>query len=314
MGSFEGFATADFDAFAQNKWSSHAFNRERLEVKLKLSSLGKELVQRLAPKLEGEQVVVTEERPSIFNQHQAKHLTLYFIRSEKERRLLDSILDRGKSVAELVNDPALHHKHIILGIRLSHQGLEAGLWVHRDAWVDWKNVVQRCREHWELDHLGEMVRALPGSIQHVRGHGLFDNPTSPLVELGAQGLLDAFQLEGPWTILGERRERSAPLGTSDELLGWLSGLFDALLPLLHFIRWRGENDFHELKDVLKGQKQKAEQRFTAIKVGDEVRVTKGLASGKIVTVESLERKGVAKVWFGNMLIQLKIEDLTALQQ
>lgn len=312
MGSLEGFTPADFDAFAQNKWCSHAFNRARLEVKLKLNALGKELVQVLSPKLEGEQSKVTEERPSIFNQHQVKHLTLYFIRSEKERNLLEGILDRSKSVAEMVNDPALHHKHIILGIRLSQQGIEAGLWLHRDAWVDWKNVVQRCREHWDLDRLGELLRALPDSILHVRGGGFFDAPSTPLRQMGTQALLDAFQQEGPWTILGEKRERLDPLCASSDLLPWMSGLLDSLLPLLHFIRWRGENDFHELKDVLKGQKQKAEQRFTSIKVGDEVRVTKGLGSGKIVVVESLERKGVAKVWIGSMLISLKIEDLAAL--
>ena len=40
---FPGFTSADFDAYAQKKWKSNVFTRERLEVKQKLLALGKEL-------------------------------------------------------------------------------------------------------------------------------------------------------------------------------------------------------------------------------------------------------------------------------
>jgi len=85
---FSGFTQADFTAFEESKWSSNAFNRERLEVKLKLSELGRELAPGLFSKLPEQEMGMTEERPSIFNQHKVDSLALFFIRDAESRRHL----------------------------------------------------------------------------------------------------------------------------------------------------------------------------------------------------------------------------------
>ena len=38
---FSAFTDADFDAYLDRKWRSNVFNRERLEVKQKLETLGR---------------------------------------------------------------------------------------------------------------------------------------------------------------------------------------------------------------------------------------------------------------------------------
>jgi len=308
MASFEGFSAPDFDAFEEKKWGSHAFNRERLEVKLKLTALGNELKGEFREGLPELQMGLTEERPSIFNQHQVRDLTLFFFRNEKERRALGGILDKAKSIADIVQDTAAHHRHINIGVRVGHQGLEAGLWLHQDAWVDWKNVVQRCSEHWEHDKLGEVVEDLPGSIRFGRGSGLAaDAP--PAKEVEPDEILGGFEDAGPWTVFGESFDRGDPLLQSGDLTGKLAGLIAALVPLYEFIGWRRDNDFHQLKKVIKEQKEKAVRKFKSLQKGDSVRVLKGLAAGHVGVVDSIERKGVVKVRLGTMLVSLRIEEL-----
>jgi transcription antitermination factor NusG len=308
MASFEGFSASDFDAFEEKKWVSNAFNRERLEVKLKLTALGNELKSKFPDGLPELQMGITEERPSIFNQHNVRDLTLFFFRNEKERRALQGILDKAKSIADMVQDSAAHHRHINMGVRVSQAGVEAGLWLHRDAWVDWKNVVQRCKEHWERDKLGEVVEDLPESIRFGRGSGLTAD-AQPAKKVEPEEILGGFGDAEPWTVFGEGFERGDPLLGSEELTGKLTGLFGALVPLHKFIGWRRDNDFHELKEVIKEHKEKVTRKFKSLKKGDSVRVLKGLAAGHVGVVDSMERKGVVKVRLGTMLVSLQIEEL-----
>ncbi len=306
--AFEGLISADFDAFEEKKWSSHAFNRERLEIKLKLNPLGKYLAKELEPKLPGQEMGITEERPSIFNQHQVRDLTLYFFRDEQSRRALGGILDKAKSIADNVSDPAFHHRHINLGVRVHSKGVETGLWLHRNAWVDWKNVVQRCQEYWERDKLSDLLTSLPPSIRYSRISGVpADAQSANSVNL--EEILENFDRAEPWSFFGEALERSDPALGSEQLPDRLAGIFGVLVPLHDFICWRRDNDFHELKEVMKEQKEKAKVKFTSLQVGDEVRILKGLASGRLGVLESIERKGVVKVRIGNIAIAVNIDEL-----
>ena len=131
----------------------------------------------------------------------------------------------------------------------------------------------------------------------------------PAKGLKPEEILDGFGNAEPWTVFGEGFEGGDPLLGSGGLTGKLAGLFKALVPLYSFIGWRRDNDFHELKEVIKEQKEKATMKFKSLKPGDEVRVLKGLAAGRVGVVDSLERKGVVKVRLGTMLVSLKVEEL-----
>jgi hypothetical protein len=303
---FEGFSAADLEAFEQKKWSSHAFNRERLEVKLKLGALGKAVGAELPALLTGQEIGVTEERPSIFNQQQVRDMTVFFCRDAEGRRALGGILDKAMSIAANVADPAPHHKHIVLGFRIHREGGEAGLFLHRDAWVDWKNAQQRCHEHIEQERFGGVIASLPPGICYCQGERL--RPDAPVAsKFPAAQILSGFEGAQPWTIIGE--PLAPPALAGPDLPGRVAGIFKALAELHGFIAWRRDNDHHAFKQVLKEQKVKVERQFSAMKPGDEVRVTRGMGAGKVGVIDSMEHKGIVKVRLGLVVLAVKVEDL-----
>ncbi len=304
---FSGFTQADFTAFEESKWSSNAFNRERLEVKLKLSELGRELAPGLFSKLPEQEMGMTEERPSIFNQHKVDSLALFFIRDAESRKDLALILDRATSIADHVSDPALQHRHIAFTVRLRREGVEAGIFLHKNAWVDWQNVVHRCREHFEREKFMSLLAALPESISYQHGERL--RPSATLDEFAEPEIIACLEQADPWSFFGKAFEKDDAVLESRQLVDEIRSVFECLVPLHSFVAWRRDNDFHELREKLKQQKEKAQRKFSSVKVGDQVRILKGLASGRVGVVESIERKGVVKVRLGTIVVAVSIEEL-----
>ena len=86
---FPGFTAADFDAYQVKKWKSNVFNRERLEVKQKLASLGRELQGvMIAPDGSPLAVEASVEHPALWNHKQVEAQHLYFSRNEGARKEL----------------------------------------------------------------------------------------------------------------------------------------------------------------------------------------------------------------------------------
>ncbi|HOX46123.1 MAG TPA: hypothetical protein PK668_21145 [Myxococcota bacterium] len=308
MTPFEGFASSDFDAFEERKWASHAFNRERLEAKLKLGSLGKALEAGLGQELAGLEMGVTDERPSVFNQQRVSHLCLYFQRDAGDRAALDAILDRSRSIAQNVLDPAPHHRHVSVGMRLHREGLTAGLWLHRDAWVDWKNAVERCKKYGETERLGSLLQGLPAGVCVGQGEDL--PPDAPAAQGAAvEALVAGLGEAQPFTVIGQVLPRAEPALAGPGLVDRLLGLLRPLLPVLRFIAWSGQNDHHQVKAVIQVHKDKVEKQFREIRPGDGVRIARGLAAGRLGVVESLGHKGTVKVRMGPVLLSLRLEDL-----
>lgn len=310
MFRFDGLAETDFDAFQPSKWRSHAFNRERLEVKLKLTDLGADLDKRFAEKLSDQEMGLTPERPSVFNKHQAEDLTLYFLRNEQSRRVMGNILDQSSSMIDTMHDSALHHRHINLALRVHDQGAEVGLWIHENAWVDWKNMVQRCREYWEREKLTELLSTLPQTIMYVRGHPRVSEVKS-VSQLDIDRILEGFSEKGPWSFFGEVLDRSDSILLTPELADRVESVFHSLIEFYQYICWRPDNDYQNLNELVKKEKQKAETKFTDLKPGDKVRIVKGLATGRIGVVNAIERKGKVKVRIGTMMVTMDLDELIA---
>ncbi|MBN2495114.1 MAG: hypothetical protein JXR96_11020 [Deltaproteobacteria bacterium] len=305
---FEGLTAEDFDAFEPSKWSSNAHNLARLEAKLKLSALGKEVSQELAEALAGREMGLSAERPSIFNQHKVRDLTLFFFRGPEARRSLGAILDRAKSIADNVQDPAPHHKHISLASRLDIDGLQVGLWLHRDAWIDWKNLASRINGYGELEKLSRLLGSLPETIRYATGEGIQpDSPPARSVE--AQDVVQGLGTAEPWTLFAELIPRGRPDLASGQLVGRVVDVLGSLIPLERFIAWSPENDFHDLKVVIREHKEKVRKPMESLQRGSEVRVMKGLASGRLGIVESIEKRGLVKVRMGPVVLAVKMEDL-----
>src|SRR6202011_6200375 len=86
---FPGFTASDFDAYASKKWKSNVFNRERLEVKQKLVSLGRDLQSRMVA-ADGSPLAVeaSVEHPALWNHKQVDAQHLFFSRNEGARKEL----------------------------------------------------------------------------------------------------------------------------------------------------------------------------------------------------------------------------------
>ena len=134
---FPGFTAADFDAYQPKKWKSNVFNRERLEVKQKLVALGRELQgTMLAPDGSPLAVEPSVEHPALWNHKQVEAQHLWFSRNEGARKELDAIIDRGKSIASMIDDPSPQRNHLFLAVTLGEKALELSLKLHPDAPVD----------------------------------------------------------------------------------------------------------------------------------------------------------------------------------
>jgi hypothetical protein len=308
MTPLEALTSADFDAFEQGKWGSNAFNLERLEVKLKLTAFGKRLAQQAGEPLAGLEMGITAERPSIFNQHRVRDMTVYFHRDQEARRQLDAVLERSMSIADKVQDPAPHHKHLVLGVRVEQTGVLAGMLLHRDAWVDWKNVVERCRAYGEAGRLESILAELPPEVRYARGESLPEDAPAAC-ELDGTTLTEGFELAKPWTLLVRRWRRDEAALGPDALVAGCAEVFAALTPLYTFAAWSRQNDHCDLSAVLEQEKEKVQRRFRDLKVGDEVRILSGLAAGRIGVVDAVERRGVVKVRLGLMVMAVQMGDL-----
>ena len=59
------------------------------------------------------------EHPALWNHKQVEAQHLYFSRNEGARKELDAIIDRGKSIASMIDDPSPQRNHLFLAVTLS---------------------------------------------------------------------------------------------------------------------------------------------------------------------------------------------------
>jgi len=315
---FPGFTAADFDAYQQKKWKSNVFNRERLEVKQKLVALGRELQgAMLAPDGSPLAVEPSVEHPTLWNHKQVEAQHLYFSRNEGARKELDAIIDRGKSIASMIDDPSPQRNHLFLAATLSEASLELSLKLHPDARVDRENLERKCDDHFEREKLLNLLRAL--------GDGFTVGITPALqavaaLDLGKLGELLAQLGKSPAPAglsLGPTPQRLFYVGRSiprDTALAAGGALVDearrtlaALLPIYRFIAWSRDNDFVSIKETL--QKEKQQRRQKGLVKNDAVRIIRGMFAGKQGVVQEVDAKGGLRVLVGKVAVKLGAEDV-----
>ncbi len=95
-------------------------------------------------------------------------------------------------------------------------------------------------------------------------------------------------------------------GAGSEFADLARGAIQALLPLYHHLAWSRQNDFVEVKEAIRKDKQVKKAR--GIRQHDSIRVNRGLFSGKSGVVESIDAKGLLKVRLGTMVVKLDAKD------
>lgn len=323
--SFDGFVSDDFDAFLEHKWSSNRFNLERMKVLGKLGALGKVLAQRLADQGLALECEPSQSNPTIFNNKCVDSGWCYFYRPAAERKALASIIDKQKSMANNIADPNPHHQHIILAIRIDQSGVEAGLRIHHFAWLDGQNLFQKIKDSWERSKFVNLLGAVPGDVA-IR----LDDQPLPRDVVPDDARLDAaaraFGESTDWIHFVKRIGKDDPRVAGPELLDALWESLKSLTPLYEFIAWSKSNDHVAIKgqlrddssekrvsvaSVLKDKVEKKRAGITDLALAPKRKVTilNGLFQNKSGIVESIDKKGNARVIIGNLTVNLPAKDL-----
>jgi len=255
---FEAFAEADFDAFAEPKWSSNRFNLERMRVAERLRLLERRLTAALAPHAEGTEVGATDARPTVFNGNKVDALWIWRVRDESTRRLLDRLLDRGASLVERVEDPAEHHRHTVLALRIDAAGIQAGVYLHGNARVDIENLVAVRKEAFERDKLARLLAHAASLGTRPMSLDLGQEGSLPLPVLAAATWPDVLGKRlsphgaGLWCGTSWAREECLAGGAA--FVGELGDRFAALGPLYAALSWSRTNDAAGFADRVKQER------------------------------------------------------------
>jgi hypothetical protein len=316
---FPGFTAADFDAYQAKKWKSNVFNRERLDVKQKLASLGREL-QGIMIAPDGSPLAVEEsvEHPALWNHKQVEAQHLYFSRNEGARKELDAIIERGKSLASMIDDPTPQRNHLFLALTVSEQALELSLKLHPDARVDRENLERKCEDHFEREKLLHLIRGLDAAAKVGITPEVM--PVGELDEAKLAALLQSFSkpaatpqaltLGAPQRLLyvGRAIPRAEATEMGAALVEAAKQALLSLLPIYRFIAWSRDNDFVSIKEAL--QKEKQQKRQKGLVKNDAVRIIRGMFSGKQGVVQEVDAKGGLRVLVGKVAVKLGAEDVT----
>jgi hypothetical protein len=305
--SFSGFTQSDFDAYSESKWTSNVYNLERLQVRQKLVQLGKALTSDLRA-VDGSLLSdeVSVESPAVWNGRKVDHQTLFFSRSETARRELNSLLTKGRSIASMLEDPSPLRNHIFLAITIDYHRLELALKVHADATVDRENLQRKCHEFFHREKLLHLIQQLGPEFQ-VGLAGQQETTADQLGDEVLQRLIGDHLPSKTWLSIHHRMPRTDPRLISPEFVDVARDQSLKLLPILHYIAWARDNDHLAVREVIKEQQSKKQSKGLA--KNDQVRVVRGLFSGKVGVVQGLGDKGAVRVQLGNVAITLNAEDL-----
>jgi hypothetical protein len=309
---FPGFTDRDFDAYAPNKWKSNVFNRERLEVKQKLLSLGKELSGALVA-ADGSPLLceASVEHPALWNHKQVESQHLFFSRNEGARKELDRIIDRARSMTTMLEDPTPQRNHVFLTVGIFHDRMDMSLRLHPDAKIDRQNLERKSVELWEREKLVDLLRSLPaGSTVGVTEGARFSSREADEAKLKT-ALADLARPELPgkthWLVIGRSLPRADATQLGPEVVTTARAELDALLPIYHWVAWSRDNDFVLMREQLKQEKQAKRQK--GLVKGDKVRIVRGMFSGRAGVVQDIDAKGEMKILVGKLAVKVAADEV-----
>jgi hypothetical protein len=310
---FSGFTTQDFDAYSPKKWKSNVFNRERLEVKQKLVTLGRELSAAMIAQ-DGSPLTLeaSVEHPALWNHKQVEAQHIFFSRNEGARKELDAIIDRQSTIAQMIDDPTPQRNHLFLAVTLREDAVELSCKLHPDARVDRQNLERKCEDHFEREKLGRLVRGL-GSEYSLGVQPELEPAESVADERITEVVAHLGQATsppgGPQRLLCFSRTvaRAEALAAGAEIVDTARATLSALLSVYRFIAWSRDNDFVSMREAL--QKEKQAKRQKGLAKNDSVRIVRGMFAGKLGVIQEVDAKGGLKVLVGKLAVKVDVEDV-----
>jgi len=306
--SFKGLSPNVFEAFAPSKWSSMAYNLERMKAKDALTELAQYSTDDLVGELTGLARANSDEIPNITNQRKVDSLWVYWFRDTKERESLKSFLAKTPLDQSTIFNIAPQDKHATLAVIVREQELWVGLRIAPGAVVDRRNLASKLEKSWLRENLDDLIGDLPDGalIGFEDDPKIIDEATGGLDDFGARlaGKDSAWELGH--TIA---KEDAVELGA--DLAEYVGRWLGVLAPVYRYAAWSAENDFIEATKKIQEEKAEKRRQARSYRSGDKVRIVSGLFAGKLGVVESIDTKAQVKVRVGTMSVVVAGTDLVS---
>jgi hypothetical protein len=292
------FQLEDFDAYLPNKWNSNMFTLERRRVKEKMERLGGVLAKELESL--GLKLVMhaSDEFPSFWNKKQVDRQWLFFSRDEAARAELTGIIDKERTLADTLADPTPMFRQIFLGVSVSEESLELGIWMHHDAWVDRRNFVSLCNDDEACKRLADLLHTLPDYFEFGIDTGEMAGP-SAFNSDELKKFASAFNEEKCWLFLGARlpKDQVTVLGT--DISSSAEDIFRTLAPVYQAIAWSSANDLISI-DLIVAERNEAlkqsREEFDRERAEREARVKEHKSAGAAIKEEIADRIRETAAW------------------
>lgn len=304
--NFKGFTETTFAAFEPKKWSSNIYNVERMTINEQMRALGMLLEPALTTRYRlGWDV--SSHVPNIFNNKRVNDMTLYFTRTETQRKAIAPLLDSRIPLQEQIHDSAEHHRHVTLGVRLDQKGLELGLLLHSNAWLDVMNLLNRCRMPLEAENFVRLVNGQPeGTVVRIGPDKLVkaqDFSVQDIERLEHAVLNEVFLI-----FIGQQFEPNDTRIQGPQFVGIARTALEQLLPLWDFIAWRPASDY------LEPAADRHTERDISVDIssGTPVRIVEGVFAGREGIVLEIDSRGHVRVLVGRVNIRTDIKAIRAI--
>lgn len=309
-GAFEGFADADFRAYEQKKWSSNAFTLERRLAKDKLLALARAVRELAGSEFADLELHATDEKPSVANGNKVEAQLAFFVRNAEGQQAIRALVNTTNLAGGAsLFDISLHHQHASLWFRLDLSGLTVAVEIASKAKVDRDNAVEKLRQSWARERLGELCRALPPGSRAGFGSAMVD--VSAINGELVEAWLAAFQGDGGSFIAETKLPSTDPGLRGKDAIAEVHALLQAYVPIFRFLAWSRQNEHAHVKETLKKTAEEQKKKALPFQAGDRVTILSGLFSGRGGYLAEIDSKGRAKVMVGPVSVTVEVKDLKA---
>jgi len=137
------FEEGDFHALSEGLSRDPQYNDRRLVARRKLGTIAQAAVARIAEDSGGELELAQRtslHQPHAFNHMRVRRLWAYICRGKAEKTRLKRVIG-----AELAKDLDAAYRNAYLCVALEAEALEVSLRIHKDAWYDGQNLLNRLK-------------------------------------------------------------------------------------------------------------------------------------------------------------------------
>lgn len=240
----------DFDAYKPEKATSKAFSLPRLELKQRALAWARGVVTRIGALGVALEVYASDEHPSLRNKKRVDCQWVFFERDQAAHDELDRLLDRGRRIADVIDDPSPYTRHAFLALRIDDHGVEVAFAVHPGAEVDVDNLRARLDDDARAAELAAAINALPRELTLGVDRALarpeldrvIATEVTPaqiratLAQAAAEGAEGAPLWIGWWV------DRSVAISHSAIMSEQLADALVALAPIYKLVAWSRDND------------------------------------------------------------------------